>query len=248
MNIYEKIVKESNKDYLTHFSEDTPLTDEALAIYVEDRLEWHGVDYDNAEDKGKKIKDVVKYIKKNKLGNHDIDKGINDFLELKESDEEDDIDITKRVLGSKSILHNVFFYLNKHKIEEISTLQPDGSRDGWSASSITRNQNGDHLLQVYKNGHSSFTSEDIVKLVQDKFTDVHVFIKTPNLVVFTDSDSLKDSEDIEPEDEETSKVCPRCNEEYTGYPALSRKDNKTEICPDCGTAEAFEQFTGLGGK
>ena len=27
-----------------------------------------------------------------------------------------------------------------------------------------------------------------------------------------------------------------------GYPALSRRDNRTEICPDCGIAEALEAF------
>jgi hypothetical protein len=44
-------------------------------------------------------------------------------------------------------------------------------------------------------------------------------------------------------------VCPRCDGyipnnvtpgEYIG--ALSRTDNKTEICSDCGTEEAMEQF------
>jgi predicted RNA-binding Zn-ribbon protein involved in translation (DUF1610 family) len=36
------------------------------------------------------------------------------------------------------------------------------------------------------------------------------------------------------------KICPKCGERYTEFPALSRKDNKTEICPDCGTREALE--------
>lgn len=40
------------------------------------------------------------------------------------------------------------------------------------------------------------------------------------------------------------RICPRCGKKYTGYPALSRRDNKTEICPDCGVAEAFEDFFG----
>lgn len=34
------------------------------------------------------------------------------------------------------------------------------------------------------------------------------------------------------------KTCPRCQKSYIGYPALSRVDNKTKICPDCGTEEA----------
>lgn len=36
--------------------------------------------------------------------------------------------------------------------------------------------------------------------------------------------------------------CPRCHQMYTEYPALSRRDNQTDICPDCGTAEAMEDF------
>lgn len=38
--------------------------------------------------------------------------------------------------------------------------------------------------------------------------------------------------------------CPICGKEYQEPPAISRKDNKkdnkTEICPDCGTLEALE--------
>lgn len=36
--------------------------------------------------------------------------------------------------------------------------------------------------------------------------------------------------------------CPICGRMYSGYPSLSRKDNKTKICPDCGTAEALESL------
>ena len=38
-------------------------------------------------------------------------------------------------------------------------------------------------------------------------------------------------------------VCPRCDSAITTFPALSRKDNKTDICSDCGTAEAMEDYT-----
>ena len=37
-------------------------------------------------------------------------------------------------------------------------------------------------------------------------------------------------------------ICPRCQQEYRGYPALSRVDNETMICPDCGTREALESM------
>ena len=39
-----------------------------------------------------------------------------------------------------------------------------------------------------------------------------------------------------------AKICPRCEQPITGYPALSRKDNKTEICSNCGNLEAVEDF------
>ncbi|WP_037329980.1 hypothetical protein [Anaerovibrio lipolyticus] len=39
------------------------------------------------------------------------------------------------------------------------------------------------------------------------------------------------------------RLCPICGKEYDSYPALSRKDNRTEICPDCGNREAVEVYT-----
>lgn len=38
------------------------------------------------------------------------------------------------------------------------------------------------------------------------------------------------------------KTCPRCGKIYYETPALSRVDNKTLICPDCGTREALESI------
>ena len=35
-------------------------------------------------------------------------------------------------------------------------------------------------------------------------------------------------------------VCPLCGRTYHGAPALSREDNKTLICPDCGTRQALQ--------
>ena len=37
-------------------------------------------------------------------------------------------------------------------------------------------------------------------------------------------------------------VCPICGRTYRGAPALSRKDNKTLICPDWGTRQALQSF------
>lgn len=38
------------------------------------------------------------------------------------------------------------------------------------------------------------------------------------------------------------KVCPICKTEFIGIGAISRKDNKTEICSECGTKEALENY------
>ena len=37
--------------------------------------------------------------------------------------------------------------------------------------------------------------------------------------------------------------CPSCGMISTTYPALSRRDNKTNICSDCGTREALEDWS-----
>ena len=41
------------------------------------------------------------------------------------------------------------------------------------------------------------------------------------------------------------RVCPLCGQTYGEAPALSRTDNETLICPDCGTRQALEGI-GIG--
>ncbi len=47
---------------------------------------------------------------------------------------------------------------------------------------------------------------------------------------------MKDSNEIR------LNICPKCNKAYYGVPALSREDNITLICPDCGTREALKSI------
>ena len=49
-------------------------------------------------------------------------------------------------------------------------------------------------------------------------------------------------EDEIPYDNTTPKKCPKCGKTYTDFPALSRRDNKTYICPECGVDEAMEDY------
>ena len=37
-------------------------------------------------------------------------------------------------------------------------------------------------------------------------------------------------------------TCPRCGKVFKEPPALSRADNKSYICPDCGTRESLESI------
>lgn len=37
--------------------------------------------------------------------------------------------------------------------------------------------------------------------------------------------------------------CPKCDKYYAGYPVLSREDNKTEICSQCGMRETIIVFS-----
>lgn len=41
-------------------------------------------------------------------------------------------------------------------------------------------------------------------------------------------------------------ICPSCNQEYTEPPAISRRDNKTYICSNCGMREALFDFIKKG--
>lgn len=38
------------------------------------------------------------------------------------------------------------------------------------------------------------------------------------------------------------RICPICGQTYHEPPALSRADEKTQICPDCGTREALQSM------
>ena len=45
-----------------------------------------------------------------------------------------------------------------------------------------------------------------------------------------------------PEKEIIERTCPICGHPYTDHPALSRLDNVTLICPECGTRQALESM------
>lgn len=74
----------------------------------------------------------------------------------------------------------------------------------------------------------------------------YLFKKISEHVVYS-YDPLQEPEPIEVkilliENSNKNNVCPICNKKLGEYPALSRKDNKTEICSTCGMLEALEDI------
>ena len=37
-------------------------------------------------------------------------------------------------------------------------------------------------------------------------------------------------------------TCPICGKTYSDHPAISRTDNETPICPDCGVRQALDSI------
>lgn len=63
----------------------------------------------------------------------------------------------------------------------------------------------------------------------------------PGIVSFKVTETKKANFIISTKGEpEEMRTCPKCGKQYQEHPAISRADNVTEICPDCGTLEALE--------
>lgn len=51
-----------------------------------------------------------------------------------------------------------------------------------------------------------------------------------------------------PSPERRNMICPKCNRDFPRLLALSRTDNETMICDECGTKEALDAVGFTGGK
>lgn len=62
------------------------------------------------------------------------------------------------------------------------------------------------------------------------------------IIAGVDGEDFADVPDTLPSLDELFRIrcCPNCGCWYDAAPALSRVDNQTEICPDCGTYEAIK--------
>jgi len=71
-------------------------------------------------------------------------------------------------------------------------------------------------------------------------------LKNIDLVTFLDYANSRYEEELREAENEGARIekhmCPKCGKTYAGFPAISRVDNKTEICSRCGQMEALQQF------
>lgn len=100
----------------------------------------------------------------------------------------------------------------------------------------------------FLNGISEYLETDHIKPFNEIRIGDYIFHRKKDgaRVVFK-YDPIKEVEPIKLEIKITEnsvkdKVCPICNKKIGRYPAISRKDNKTEICSNCGMMEALEVF------
>lgn len=132
------------------------------------------------------------------------------------------------------------------------------NKDECDKCKFTVNCKGDHYSReiprkyLYTVDEFNILQEDIQNL-----NEVHKFKKRQQLELiefiktrFTNWDyySFENRRKTKRRDEDMplkERLCPRCGNTYMDYPAISRKDNKTEVCTTCGQAEALLQYTGV---
>lgn len=98
------------------------------------------------------------------------------------------------------------------------------------------------LIKMYDFYNDLATGEEGIITSVDDLGTLHIKWKngsTLGLVVGVDEFEII---------EEQEKICSKCGNYIQGHPALSRADNKTEICSNCGTLEALEVFEKYQGE
>jgi predicted RNA-binding Zn-ribbon protein involved in translation (DUF1610 family) len=93
----------------------------------------------------------------------------------------------------------------------------------------------------YKSGDVYF-----VDFYTDPNTNYKIILLSLTLDGLTKYQNIKTSKrkclSIKDDDFKIYNICPSCQQEYNTPPAISRRDNKTYICSNCGTKEALFDF------
>lgn len=127
-------------------------------------------------------------------------------------------------LEEKSFLINLYQnYIKIYKSEEMNKRMLKGILD--IADKISRNFKQEWQQQEFKEWNRL---NDEVNANWELQAFVYGYLTCKQL----ENETLRNT--IE------EKICPKCGKEIIGYPALSRKDNKTKICSNCGIKEALE--------
>ena len=97
-----------------------------------------------------------------------------------------------------------------------------------------------------------YKSEDVyfVDFFTDPKTNLNVMLLSLTLEGATKYQNLRKGTEkrltITDDEFKIYNICPSCNKEYNTPPAISRRDNKTYICSNCGTREALINFIKKG--
>lgn len=97
-----------------------------------------------------------------------------------------------------------------------------------------------------------YKSEDVyfVDFFIDPKTNLNVMLLSLTLEGATKYQNLRKGTEkrltITDDEFKIYNICPSCNKEYNTPPAISRRDNKTYICSNCGTREALIDFIKKG--
>ena len=115
------------------------------------------------------------------------------------------------------------------------------------------NQIADDFQDEYVEFKNEYEDADDFTFAQEYLNYIYVdatmegasqpyFVNGENLVIEEVQDKVQENKEEIPYDNTTEKECPICHKKYTQFPAVSRRDNKTYICPECGVDEAIEDM------
>ena len=129
------------------------------------------------------------------------------------------------------------------KLEEIERKEMDALNNTERLKTIIERSSKE--IETFMNDLCIFL-DDFKKIKYPLRIGDYLFEKFSEHVVYS-YDPLQAPEPIKlevliTENSDNNKKCPKCNKELGEYPAISRKDNKTEICSNCGMLEALEDF------
>lgn len=97
------------------------------------------------------------------------------------------------------------------------------------------------IKDFYKNETIYFVSTELSS--HPNFPIWNVTDNIQNATRYSNLDmAISDCKDLRCHIFKVYPVCPICNMDYSEHSAISRIDNLTEICPDCGMKEALVKF------